>query len=146
MIPQIMKYLTVYLLSTVKFIGGPVSGVAAGLTWMETFIFTVLGMMTTVIIFSLLGENAKKKFLSKFRKNKKLFTPRNRRLVAIWRKYGLIGVAFLTPIILSPIIGTMVATSFGEPKKRIFTYMLCSALFWGVIFSFVLTQVRTIDF
>ncbi len=146
MIPQIMKYLTVYLLSTVKFIGGPVSGVAAGLTWIETFLFTVLGMMTSVVIFSLLGENAKKRFLSKFRKNKKLFSPRNRRLVSVWRKYGLLGVAFLTPIILSPIIGTMVAASFGETRKRIFTYMLFSALFWGVIFSFVLTQIRTFDF
>ncbi len=143
MIPQIMKYLTVYLLSTVKFIGGPVSGVAAGLTWVETFMFTVLGMMTSVTIFSLLGENAKKRFLSRFRKNKKLFTPRNRRLVIIWRKYGLLGVAFLTPILLSPIIGTMVAASFGEPKKRIIAYMLISALFWGIIFSFVMTEIRT---
>lgn len=146
MLPQIMKYLTVYLLSTVKFIGGPVSGVAAGLTWGETFLFTVLGMMTSVTVFSLLGEGAKKKFLSRIRKNKKLFTPRNRRIVSIWRKYGLLGVAFLTPIILSPIIGTVMAASFGEPKKRIITFMLVSALFWGIIFSFVLTEIRTLSF
>jgi hypothetical protein len=37
----------------------------------------------------------------------------------------------------------MVAASFGEPKKRIIAYMLISALFWGIIFSFVMTEIRT---
>jgi membrane protein DedA with SNARE-associated domain len=131
----------------IKFIGGPLSGAAAGLTWIETFIFTVLGMMASVLIFSFLGENAKKRFLSRFRKKKKiLFTPRNRRIVRIWRKYGLKGVAFLTPLLLTPIGGTIVAASFGEPPKRILIYMLVSAIFWGFIFSLFIQQLNELVF
>jgi hypothetical protein len=131
----------------IKFIGGPLSGAAAGLTWIETFVFTVLGMMASVLIFSFLGENAKKRFLSRFRKKKKiLFTPRNRRIVRIWRKYGLKGVAFLTPILLTPIGGTIMAASFGEPPKRILVYMLVSAIFWGFIFSLFIQQLNELVF
>jgi uncharacterized membrane protein len=146
MFSLIAKYLTVYLISTIKFIGGPLSGVASGLTWVETFIFTVLGMMTTVLLLSLLGENARKRLLKKFSKKKKLFTPKNRRMVKMWRRYGLKGVAFLTPVFLSPIIGTVMAISFGEPTKRIFFYMLGSALFWGVIFSLFINELNSLIF
>jgi hypothetical protein len=55
--------------------------------------------------------------------------------VNIWRKYGLKGVAFFTPILLTPIGGTILAVSFGESKGKIFLYMLCSAIFWGIILS-----------
>jgi uncharacterized membrane protein len=146
MFSQIGKYLAVYLISMIKFIGGPLSGVAAGLTWVETFIFTVLGMMTTVLLLSFIGKNARKTLFSKFRKKKKLFTPKNRRLVRMWRKYGLKGVAFLTPVFFSPIVGTVMAISFGEPAKRIFFYMLGSALFWGVIFSLFIDELNSLIF
>lgn len=146
MFTQAAKYLAVYLISMVKFIGGPLSGVASGLTWVETFIFTVLGMMTSVLLFSLLGQNAKKRFFGRFRKKKMLFTPKNRRMVRIWRRYGLKGVAFLTPVLFSPIIGTIMATSFGEPAKRIFFYMLGSALFWGVVFSLFIQEINQLIF
>jgi hypothetical protein len=146
MVTQVAKYVTVFLLSMVKFIGGPISGAAAGLTWLETFIFTVAGMMTSVLIFSLLGTSAKQKLFNRLQGKRKLFTPRNRRLVKIWRKYGLKGVAFLTPVFFSPIIGTVMAASFGETKQRIFFYMLGSALFWGVIFSVFIQQINTYIF
>jgi uncharacterized membrane protein len=146
MFSQIGKYLAVYLISMIKFIGGPLSGVAAGLTWVETFIFTVLGMMTTVLLLSLIGKNARKTLFNRFRKKKKLFTPKNRRLVRIWRKYGLKGVAFLTPVFFSPIVGTIMAISFGEPAKRIIFYMLGSALFWGVIFSLFIDELNSLIF
>ncbi|QHT68015.1 hypothetical protein GXP67_15880 [Rhodocytophaga rosea] len=146
MVTQVAKYVTVFLLSMVKFIGGPISGAAAGLTWLETFIFTVAGMMTSVLIFSLLGSSAKQKIFNRLQGKRKLFTPKNRRLVKIWRKYGLKGVAFLTPVFFSPIIGTVMAASFGETKQRIFFYMLGSALFWGVIFSVFIQQINSFVF
>jgi hypothetical protein len=146
MVTQVAKYVTVFLLSMVKFIGGPISGAAAGLTWVETFIFTVAGMMTSVLIFSLLGTSAKQKIFNRLQGKRKLFSPRNRRLVRVWRKYGLKGVAFLTPVIFSPIIGTIMAASFGESKQRIFFYMLGSALFWGVIFSVFIQQINALIF
>ncbi len=140
MFEQVAKYFTVFLSSMVKFIGGPLSGTAFGLSWVETCIFTVLGMMTSVLIFSLLGAEVRSRLFNRRKKKRRLFTTRNRRIVRIWRRYGLTGVAFLTPLIFSPILGTIVASSFGEPWKRIFVYMFVSAVFWGVVFSLLVHQ------
>lgn len=140
MFEQAAKYLTVFLSSMIKFIGGPLSGTAFGLTWVETCVFSVLGMMTSVLIFSLLGAGVRSRLFNRRKKKRRLFTSRNRRIVQIWRRYGLMGVAFLTPLIFSPIPGTIIAASFGEPWKRIFMYMLVSAVFWGVIFSLLIHE------
>ena len=140
MFEQAAKYFTVFLSSMVKFIGGPLSGTAFGLGWVETCVFTVLGMMTSVLIFSLLGAGVRSRLFNRRKKKRKLFTTRNRRIVRIWRRFGLKGVAFLTPVIFSPILGTIVAASFGEPWKRIFVYMFVSAVFWVVFFSLLVHQ------
>ena len=58
-------------------------------------------------------------------------------MVKLWRKRGMLGVAFLTPVLFSPIIGTMIAISFGEQKRNIIIKMLISAIFLGTIFSFI---------
>ena len=137
MFDEIWKYLTVYLSSMVKFIIGPTSGVAFGLSLAETILFTVLGMMTSVLLVSLLGTNLRKKMVARFAKNKKKFSTRNRRIVFVWKKFGLQGVAFLTPLLFTPIGGTILATAFGETPKRIFIHMLLSAVFWGLILSFL---------
>jgi hypothetical protein len=54
--------------------------------------------------------------------------------------YGLLGVSLLTPVLFTPIGGTIVAASFGENRKRIFKYMLVSAVLWAVIFSFIISR------
>lgn len=66
---------------------------------------------------------------------KKVFTPQSRKFVRIWRKYGLVGVAFLTPVILSIPIGTVIANAFEDNKKKIFVYMFFSILFWSLLLT-----------
>ncbi len=138
MIQEMLDYSAVFLGSMFKFVLGPVYGAAAELTFLETFVFSVLGMMTTVAIFTFLGDGIREKLVAYFRKDKKLFTPRNRRLVRIWNNYGVMGVAFLTPLFLSPIGGAIIANSFGGNKKRILGYMAVSACFWGLAFTSVI--------
>jgi hypothetical protein len=139
MFNEFLKYIFVFLTSMLKFVGGPLLGIASGLTFWETAILTSFGMMTSVFIFStVLGVSFKKWILSNFYKNRKLFSAKNRKLVKVWRNYGLKGVAFLTPLFFTPIGGTLIAASFGETRKRIFIYMFASSAFWSIVFSFVL--------
>ena len=63
---------------------------------------------------------------------RKVFTKKNRRIVQIWKKYGLMGIAIVTPIFLSIPIGTIIANSLEERKKKILLYMFFSILFWSV--------------
>jgi hypothetical protein len=52
------------------------------------------------------------------------------------RKYGLGGIAFFTPLILTPIGGTLLALSTNKPRENILVYMLISAIFWSTLFTF----------
>ena len=128
-----LKYLTVIGGSMFKFLFGPVFSKGFNLSFLEACILTVIGMMLSAIILSLLGEQIKKRIFNKYFKPKKLFTKRRRRTVRIWRKYGLAGVAFLTPVIFMPVGGPLIATYYGETWKRIVPYMFVSAVFWSPI-------------
>lgn len=142
MVELLAKYLTVLLSSTIKFVGGPIAGLATGLSYVETAIFTALGMMTTVLIFTLPGNFLRQLLQQTIWKNKKRFTRRNRRFVYIWKRWGLAGVSFLTPLILTPVGGALLANLFGGPKKQIILYMMLSAFFWGFVISGIFFSLR----
>jgi len=141
---RIFKYCTVFLMSMLKFVIGPVTGIYAGLSIVETALLTTLGMMASVLLFTYGGTVARDWWFTTFRHDRKLFSPRNRKIVKFWLKYGIKGLAFFTPIIFSPIVGTLLAVSFGESKERIFRFMLIGALFWGFVLSSVIWLVHTV--
>ena len=134
----ILKVATVYFSSMLKFIFGPLGGYAAGFSLVTTILVTVAGMMTVVLVFTFFGNWIREKIIVRFSKKRNKFSKRNRRFVTIWKKYGLIGVAALTPIILTPIGGTLLAVSSGSPKEKIIFYMFISASVWSVLLSVAL--------
>jgi hypothetical protein len=136
MLEEILRAIPVYLSSMLKFILGPIGGYAAGLHIITTMVVTILGMMTIVFLLTYSGNWLKEKVLSKFMKKKD--GGHEKRFVHIWKKYGLTGVALLTPVILTPIGGTLLALSSGSPKERIIIYMALSAVFWAVVFSVII--------
>ena len=132
---EVITILTIYVLCMFKIIFGPTMGYAAGLSPLLTVLITVAGMMTTVLIFTFFGEIIREKILGRFIKPKKVFTKKNRRFVKIWRKYGELGVAFLTPILLSPPGGSIIAMALGGSRKKTIGYMFL----WSVVWSTVIT-------
>jgi hypothetical protein len=133
MLEEILKAVPVYFACMLKFILGPLGGYGAGLNLVTTILTTVLGMMTVVLLFTFFGNWIREKVFHRFVR-KTPYVP-NPRYAAIWKKYGLPGVALLTPLILTPIGGTLLAVSSGSPKEKIIFYMFVSASVWSVIFS-----------
>jgi len=103
---EILMAFSVYLSSMIKFIFGPIGGKAAGLHLITTMVVTAAGMMTVVLAFTYFGEFLRAKILHRFFPKKELQekAPTNRS--AFFTKYGLAGIALLTPVILTPIGGT----------------------------------------
>lgn len=135
----VVKWLTIVLSSSLKFVAGPLLGRGYELPWWETAFFTFLGMMLSIIFFSTFARNFFYKYVKGiFFRHEKRISPRKRRIVKVWNKFGISGVAFLTPILLTPIGGAIVASSFGERPGKIIAYMAVSAAFWALIFSLAL--------
>ncbi len=132
MLEKAIQYVTVILVSSAKFGFAPFIGKAFSLSNWEIIILMVMGMMLTVVLLTTLLGDLFYGFLKRtlFR-NQKTFSPKTRNIVRVWNKRGLIGVAFLTPVLFSPIGGALIAISFGERKKKIILYMFLSACFWA---------------
>lgn len=143
MLSELLKYIAVLASSMVKFLFGPISGLAMDLHYVETFILTVSGMMLSVVLFTFLGEKIRLFYFKYINRNYNPFAFRNK--IKIWQSWGMKGVAFLTPVLLSPIGGTLIAVAFGESRRRIFTYMLVSAVFWGLAITFIAYKLGSLD-
>ena len=136
MIEEILKYLGIYLLACLKSILPPLLGPAAGLESWEIIVITVVGLMTSVLLFTYLSEKIKKHIFPIFIKQPKRFTNKSRQMIKLWKKYGLIGVCFLTPLVLSPPGGALLVSSIGAPRKQVFFYMLLFGIMWATIWTF----------
>lgn len=137
MAEEVLKALSVFLLSMLKFILGPVTGFTLKLHFLTTTLATIGGMMMSVVMFTYFGEWMRAIVLRRFYRNRKKFSPRSRR-IASWRKYGLTGIAVLTPLVLTPIGGTLLAVGATKSKERILVAMLISASAWSLILNGVI--------
>ncbi|MBS1680305.1 MAG: hypothetical protein JST48_01195 [Bacteroidetes bacterium] len=137
MTEEILKVFQVFFWSAIKFILGPMLGYITHLHFLATFFATVAGMMFSVVAFTYFGDWLRKKLLNRFFKNKEHEEQKHSRLRNFIIKYGLGGVAFLTPLFLTPIGGTILAVSLGKTKNKILFFMLVSATAWSLAFTSV---------
>jgi uncharacterized membrane protein len=143
MLSHLYQYVLVAGLSALKVIPGVALGVGFGLHPFETFLATFLGGMLGVTFYAFFGQklrvlNKKRrksnpKFAEKTRKNFR----KARRIKRLWNKVGIIGIALLTPPILSPPIGTFIAVAFGTSTVRILLFMGVSMALWAAGFAFL---------
>tara|TARA_R110000823_G_C15802993_1_gene487382 strand:+ start:241 stop:699 length:459 start_codon:yes stop_codon:yes gene_type:complete len=144
---KIFTLLGIYFLCWFKVLAGPVLGSAAGFSIWVNVLVTVAGMMTSVLIFTLIGTKIKRFLNTNFTSKPKLvFSKKNRRIVQLWSKYGEVGIAFFTPILFTPILGTLIMVSFGVKKRHIYLHMFWSACLWAVVFSLSVNQLLEIPF
>ena len=129
------KYISVIAISMLKFAGGPLTGLALKLAWVETAICSIIGMMITVLLIVFSSDFIQKLWTRFFPKKEKVrkFTKLNRLAIKTRRKFGLVGIALLTPILFTPIGGTALAMAFRYEKREIILQMLISAVAWAIV-------------
>ncbi|HXH18796.1 MAG TPA: hypothetical protein VNJ07_06895 [Chitinophagales bacterium] len=145
MVETLLKYVSVYLGSMVKFIAGPIFGTAHQLSVVETAVFSILGMMTTVFIIMLIGGKSREWLIRKLGLERK-FSTGSYRFRKMWEEYGVPGIAFLTPLLFTPIGGAILAVMLGGSRRKIVKYMFVSAIFWGFTISFLFDRLGTAVF
>lgn len=154
----VSEYIAVALASTFKFVGGPVAGIAMGLSWLETTLCSAAGMMFTVFLITY-GSNLLKRFrwFSRFVHNlrntawvkrltrpRKIFSKTTRLAVKVKSRLGLWGVAFLTPFLFTPILGTFIALSFRFPRREILQKMLVCGLLAGFLQTLAVYYIKVL--
>jgi len=131
----------IFLLSTVKFgFGGVPAAVFAGFHFFKAVTVTTAGGVTGSIIFANISEwalDSWQKFRFKHMPYRRSGTSKSifesKLVQTVKKKWGLAGIAFLTPFILSIPIGTMIAVRFYHDKQKVISYMLISIALWDIL-------------
>ncbi len=131
---DLVQLFFIFLASATKYLVGLSWILVADYTFWQSTLVTIAGAMTGVIFFAYAGEFISKAWRKIFPKkdSKVKFNWTKRQLVKLRRGYGLMGVAFFTPL-LSPPVGALIAAGLVKDKKRIFPYMLLSFTFWSFL-------------
>ena len=148
---ELWKIITVVLTSSVKFLLALPLAKAGNLNFLETILSTSFGGILGVLFFFLFFDRLTKIYLKRkhkydiqhkkniVKRTKKIFTKRNRFIIRIIQQYGLPGVAFITPCIISIPIGCFVAArinqKFIKNTKKTMLYLICSVIGWSIVLS-----------
>jgi ABC-type antimicrobial peptide transport system permease subunit len=142
---KILQILLVVILSATKFLSAPITSLNIGFGYLETLLITTLGGLLGVVFFFylssvimlLMSKLSSSSNQKKPKKPKKKFTWKNKLIIHIKREYGLIGLAAITPILLSIPLGTFLAARFFSDQKKVIGYLSASVIVWSVIVSSV---------
>ena len=142
-----VELVILFLLCTVKFVFGvPATYLVYRFNFIELTLFSSVAGISGVLFFSFLGDllfQLWRKFRVRYFKpsiknHKKIFTPGNRLYVKIKRRYGLFGLAFITPTIISIPVGSMLAGRLFHNKLKVLIYLSGSVILWSMALSAVL--------
>jgi hypothetical protein len=70
-------------------------------------------------------------------KKKSVFSKRNRRIIKIKNKFGLTGIAILTPVLLSIPLGAFLGERFYKDKRKVILSISVWVVIWSVAFYFI---------
>lgn len=139
------EIILVFLLSTVKFVFGAVPmALGFGFSFFEAVVVTSIGgflgvlsftFMSDKIVHALQRRRARKLAENPQMEKGKKFTRRNRMIVSVKRRFGLIGISILTPLLFSIPLGCFLSVRYFKNKQKIIMYMFASILFWSVSIS-----------
>lgn len=109
----------------------------------------IIGGIIGIVIFTYLGSFIQEFFIRKYPNQfGKKFTRSNRFLVRIKQRFGLGGIAVLTPIVLSIPVGVLFALTLTHDKRKIMISMLVSMFFWATLLflPYYLFNINLIEF
>jgi len=154
----IWKLIQMLLLSAVKFLFAPPIAIEIGFNYIQTLIITISGGILGVVFFyylsgllivgfSYLKKKIKHFFSSSEKRHlikhglsepvkKKIFTVRNKVVVKMKKKIGLIGIIAVTPFISIPLAAFLVKKYYSTHKWAL-VYFAISIVFWSFVFSTV---------
>lgn len=142
---NITKIVSVALAATFGFKLAAPAAELAGLSFAESFLALSLGGLTSSLILYFAFERSirfyRKQFAPKphVKRTKKIFTKRNRLIIRTIQKYGIVGVAAITPPLLSIPVGCFILARlnvrFFNNSSKIIIYLTASILIWALLLS-----------
>ncbi|GAB4146089.1 MAG: hypothetical protein Fur0041_20560 [Bacteroidia bacterium] len=149
---HILKFVEVGLIASVKFLLAPFEAERLGLSFYDSLVITTVGGFTGILVFAFAGTViskwwrhvwatirscfSRKSATEIENKPRKKITATKKMIVRIKMRFGLAGIAFITPSVISVPLGVIAAFHLFRNKKKILIYMFISLLFWSVVLNY----------
>ena len=150
----LLKILSVYFVTVLKYWFGFPAARLAGLNFTESYLITTLGGITSFFIFYFFSPYVFKFFswiIYEFKKllkiniepvlktRKKIFNKRSRLFVKVMQRYGITGLAIVTPSLISIPVGSTIAANLSgrnaKNKLKVITLFCASIIFWDLVLT-----------
>jgi hypothetical protein len=102
-------------------------GIALGLHPILAGLAATLGNLAAVVLVVVL-EGRLRQWIPRYGS----FATHGERLKRVWSRYGLVGVALLSPLITGAPLGIALALALGAPVRRLLPWMIVSVVVWGL--------------
>ena len=106
------------------------AGLVLGLPPVLSGVAATSGGLLGAILVTIVGEQ-----LQRWLYRQHWFSKRRERVERLWNRYGLIGVAFQSPVLAGTLISTLVALGLGAPPRRLLFWISVSLVFWGGVLT-----------
>lgn len=133
---ELVKIIALILTSAIKFFLAPTASIIAGYSFGETLAITIFGGILGFLVFFKFGSFIRDLYAKIFKPNRRLvFSKRNRFLVNIKSKYGIYGLALLSPSVLSIPVGAFIASIYYQKDKRTIPVFVLSIVIWSLLLT-----------
>nr|WP_044641612.1 small multi-drug export protein [Risungbinella massiliensis] len=144
----IWQYVLLFFISLVPVIDISVVvplGVILGLSPIWVMIIGFLGNLAFVLILAFFFQQIRG-WRDKRRAAKGITTPSKKETRArnLWEKYGVPGLAIISPFLVGTDVAAFLAFSLGSSRKSVIGWMIVSLAFWSAILGFTFMQVPNI--
>jgi len=124
-------------------IGMPAAVALFKFNFWKSICISCAGGITSTVIFTYTSEqilnfwNRLKERWFKKHSHPRTFTRTNRLVVKVKRRFGLLGIALLSPILLSIPVGAFLGERFYRDKRKVIIYLSGSVIFWSITLYFL---------
>jgi hypothetical protein len=138
------KILIVGLLATFEIYVAIGTGMAFNLSSNVIFFTTVTGGLIGVFVAAFLGDKIRS-FILKYKKPKlKVPSSKDKMMLKLWEKYGVVGVGFLGTFIVGAPISIGIGYGFGVQPKKLINWCLLAVLIRCFLFSYFFNYVKNL--
>ncbi len=132
-IGQWSQILLIFFLSVIKYGFGLFTAVNSNVGLWQSILTNLVGGAVGVFLFTYFGAAIKTWWLrKKYGDSKpKKFTKWNRFQIFLKDRFGLVGIAIFSPIILTIPIGVILALQITNNKKKIFFFIYGGCILWS---------------
>lgn len=146
-----LEVVEVGLIASIKFIIAPFEAERYNFSFWESFAVTTTGGLVGLFAFYYAGLRItfwwrncvallKSIFIRKplaviKSKPRKKFTRGRRFVIGIKMRFGIVGIALITPSLISIPIGTIVAANFYKKKRGVMLYFIASLILWSFMLN-----------